>query len=329
MEKWTGELQAPPFWLNPALEVTSANDAPKLSTAEFLIQSVDALRAAGCTFDQAINVTANAVNETGWGRYYRGWNLGGWKITKGTANNPDGTARRWFRALGNKSSGDPQTCFYRAFGSLRDFYEAWLLQFVPKNGSGRYKKTGEAFWAGEEWFDDLIAAGYKGDVTRRNPRPSIAAHEKIIGSVVIYYCQRKLGLVADGKWGPRSRAACMLYQANHGLEQTGQLDDETIRLLVAPTSPQERLSKYAKVCAKCDGSEADSEIQYETTLEQEEARAKEKGASVQAPAPALVKAKEPEPEVAAPEVQIEPTVEEPKPSPVEEPKPATGKPSKK
>jgi len=292
MEKWTGELQAPPFWLNPALEVTSANDAPKLSVAEFLIQSVDALRAAGCSFDQAVNVTANAVNETGWGRYYRGWNLGGWKITKGTANNPDGTPRRWFRALGNKSSGDPQTCFYRAFGSLQEFYEAWLLQFVPKHGTGRYKKTGEQFWAGEEWFDDLIAAGYKGDVTRRNPRPSMAAHEKIIGSVVTYYCQRKLGVVADGKWGARSRAACMVYQADHGLPETGQLDDETIRKLVAPASPEERLSKYSKVCAKCDGSEAESEITYDTTLEQEEAKAKRKGAPAAPPAPATVQAPE-------------------------------------
>lgn len=291
MTKWTGELQDPPFWLSLQWEVTAASDAPKLSKAQFLIQSVDALRRAGCSFQQAVDVTANAVNETGWGRFYRAWNLGGWKITKGTAHEPDGTPRRWFRALGNKSSGDPQTCFYRAFTSLQAFYEAWLLQFVPKEGSptGRYTKTGQQFWAGEEWFDDLIAAGYKGDVTRRNPDPSMRAHASIKGTVVVYYCQHKLGVVADGKWGPKSIAACRAVQENIGIKNAdGKLTAQTIALIVGELKD---CGPLANACEQVKGDESDDDS--------------DEFPSDAAPSK---KAEAPGPETAGPEIDVVPEI---------------------
>lgn len=233
MEKWTGELQPPPFWLVAGLEVTEAADEPKLPRGQFIVRCITALLNLDCDFDQAIGVAANTMNETGWGRFYRAWNLGGWKIWKFSANAADGTPRRWWRALGNKGSGDPQTCFYRAFASPEEFFQEWLKTFVPKvdpqkKPNGRYWKTGQQFWAGEEWFDDLIAAGYKGDVTRLNPEGSIHSHEQIKKTLVIVYGQHLLGVTPDGAWGQKSRNACSKYQLEHGLKLTGTLSEETL-----------------------------------------------------------------------------------------------------
>lgn len=236
MEKWTGPLQPPPFWLDPAREVTAADEPPKMSRGAFVVACLMALFGLGLTLRQALSLAANTMNETGWGRYYRAFNLGGWKIWKFSARDADGTPRRWWRALGNKSSGDPQTCFYRAFDSIGAFFAEWVKTFVPKvdpakKPNGRYWKTGQQFWAGEEWFDDLIAAGYKGDVTRRRPEGSIRQHEQIIKTLIVMWCQHLLGVVVDGKWGPKSKAACAAFQAQHGLEATGMLDEDTVNLL--------------------------------------------------------------------------------------------------
>jgi hypothetical protein len=184
-----------------------------------------------------VEVTANTVTETGWGQKYRGFNLFGWKIWKVSSTEADGTPRRWYRALGNKSSGDPQTCFYRVFNSMEEAFAAWLRTFVPKvdpgkKPNGRYWKTGQQFWAGEPWFDDLIQAGYKGDVTRQNPQPSINAHAQIVKTLVIMYGQHLLGVPVDGKWGQKSRNACSAYQLAHQLELTGTLSEETLKSLL-------------------------------------------------------------------------------------------------
>lgn len=232
MEKWTGDLAPPPFWLVPSMEVTGASEPAKLPRGPFVIRCIRALLNLGCDIDQALGVAANTMNETGWGRFYRAWNLGGWKITKGTSTNSDGTPRQWWRALGNKSSGDPQTCFYRAFSSAEKYFEEWLKTFVPKAGTGRYAKCGQQFWAGEEWFDDLIAAGYKGAVTQRNPTPSIREHEQIIKTLVVIYCQHLLGVEPDGKWGQKSRNACSAYQLKNGLSLSGTLNAETMDALL-------------------------------------------------------------------------------------------------
>ena len=232
MTKWTGPLAPPPFWLLAGLEVTAEMEPPKLKKAVFVLKCILALIVLGCTPAQAFEIAANTMNETGWGRFYRAWNLGGWKIWKFSSTSRDGTPRQWSRALGNKSSGDPQTCFYRAFASLEAFYAEWLLTFVPKvdpgkKPNGRYWKTGQQFWAGEPWFDDLIEAGYKGEVTRQNPENSIEAHESIVKTMSVYYAQHLLGVDADGDWGQKSRNACSAFQLANQLKLTGELNAET------------------------------------------------------------------------------------------------------
>lgn len=236
MEKWTGELADPPFWLDPNLEVVDA--APKMPKGVAVIACVQALVSLGLPLQTAVEVAANTMNETAWMRSYRAWNLGGWKITKSTNRNPDGTARRWWRALGNKSSGDAQTCFYRAFGSLQEFYAAWVENFFSTNPKSRYFKTGEEARKGNEWFDDLIAAGYKGAVTQHNPLPSMKEHASIVKSIMVFYAQHVLGVGVDGKWGPVSRAACEKYQKANGLKVTGKLDEATLTSLTDGGAPK-------------------------------------------------------------------------------------------
>jgi peptidoglycan hydrolase-like protein with peptidoglycan-binding domain len=192
-----------------------------------------ALFKLGLNVDQASSIAANTMSETAWGRLYRAWNLGGWKITKDTAFNSDRSPRKWYRAAGNKSSGDPPTCFYRAFNSIEHFFDAWLKQFVPKNASDkhRYKKTAEAFWANKDWYPELIQAGYKGAVTRANPTKSIQSHKKLIEGVLTYWAQHCLGVTVDGKWGPKSTAACVVFQKANDFNPTGVPDRATILAL--------------------------------------------------------------------------------------------------
>ena len=232
MTKWTGPLQPPPFWLVAACEVTDASEPPKLEKAPFVLRCLTALTALGCSVVQAVEVTANSVNETGWGQHYRAWNLGGWKIWKFSAQNANGSPRRWWRALGNQSSGDPQTCFYRAFQSPEEFFAEWLRAFVPKDPTAgkknaRYAKTGQQFWAGQPWFDDLIAAGYKGDVTQANPDRSIAEHAKLVDTIAMIWAQAKIGAEPDGSWGPKSAEKASAFQSANGLPVTGKFDAET------------------------------------------------------------------------------------------------------
>jgi len=229
-------MQPPPFWLEPSREVTAADEPPKMSRGAFVVACIVALLSLGLTLRQALGIAANTMNETGWGRFFRAFNLGGWKIWKFSARAADGTPRRWWRALGNKGSGDPQTCFYRAFDSIAQFFAEWVRTFVPdvdpaSKPNGRYWKTGQQFWAGEEWFDDLIAAGYKGDVTRRRPEPSIRQHEQITKTLLVMWAQHLLGVAVDGKWGAKSKAACEQFQMQHGLDVSGMLDEETLNLL--------------------------------------------------------------------------------------------------
>lgn len=259
MEKWTGPLAAPPFWLDKTREITAAQDAPKLPKGAFVVLIITSLIDLGCNIDQALGVAANVMNETAWGRAYRAWNLGGWKITKNTANEADGTPRYWSRALGNKSSGDQQTCFYRAFRSPQEYLAKWLEQFVPRPETNRtsYRRCGEQFWAGEEWFDDLIAYGYKGEVTQRNPLPSMREHAQIVKTLVVMYCQHLLGLTVDGKWGPASRAACTAYQTANQLKPSGQLDKETLDALLHGVKPNKHVASVVPLLA----ANADPEIE--------------------------------------------------------------------
>lgn len=238
--KWNEPPEPTPSWLDESVEVTRANDAPKLPVVEFGPRCVEALLALGCSLEQACSVAGNTFNEAAFGRSYRGWNLGGWKITKSFADAyklKHGKPAPWWRAVGNKSSGDRPWCYYRAFDGLEHFFREWLLLFVPKPGTvgskHRYKRSGELFWSGGDWFPALIQRGYKGEVTKANPAGSIAEHRLLQRSALVRWAQARLGVVADGAWGPRSSAACSAFQVAHALPATGTLDEPTARALLA------------------------------------------------------------------------------------------------
>lgn len=235
--KWNEPPEPIPSWLDPADEITDANDTKpvqwKTMSKEqlrivFVLACFDALRSLGMTPAQALDILANAVVETGWGMYFRGWNLGGWKINKSdvTAAKARGKKLKWWRAPGNKSSKDPPWCYYQGFNSLSEFFEEWILKFLPKLGtvavSSRYYNTGKAFWAGKNWFLELCKAGYKGVVTAANPEPSVKGHEQIKKLALVFLCQRALGVVVDGDWGSKSEKACKEKQKELGVPQTGQ-----------------------------------------------------------------------------------------------------------
>lgn len=229
--EWTGPLQAPPFWLRPEMEVTERR--PEMTKSELILLSVEQLLSLRLTTSQSISIVANTIGEIGWKLKFRAWNLGGVKIKKATATDPNGAPRQWWRALGHKKSGDPHTCFYRAYPSLAAYYKEWVAHYVPRPpNTGRYGATGARFWAGQEWYPALCAAGYKGPVTEANPEKSIAAHRSLMREIGEYWAQHLLGgLTVDGAWGPKSRARCEAWQEEHGLPQTGVLDERTRALL--------------------------------------------------------------------------------------------------
>lgn len=242
--KWNEPLGPVPKFLNPALEVTW--NPPKRTRGEGVIDSIQSVLILGIPAKQTLGVVANSVTESGWFEYDRGCNLGGWKIWEFSAKNADGSDRQWYRAPGNKApgatltdlkGGDPPWCYYRVFPSYAAYYREWLTTFVPRidpgaKPNGRYWKTGQQFHAGDPWFDDLIAAGYKGERTQNAPDRSIRDHEIIITEIIEYWAQYALGVPADGSWGTRSKAATSSFQKKCGLPQTGVLDLTTRRALL-------------------------------------------------------------------------------------------------
>lgn len=204
MEKWNLPPEKPPFWLDPGVELIA--NPPPIAPGEFVVLCVEAMPdLPGLDIVKRLDVAANAVVETGWGKHRKGKNLGGWKITKGSA----GPGVPWFRAKGNKTSGDPPWCYYRVFASEQDFFAQWIARFVPRDApkGHRYKTCGEQFWAGEPWFDDLIAAGYKGENTKAHPERSIQSHNELTEKCAQMYAQHLLGVKVDGDFGPKSEAA--------------------------------------------------------------------------------------------------------------------------
>lgn len=245
-DQWTGPLQDPPFWLNPDLEWTEADEPEKYDKAHFVIRCIAILLDLGCNIEQAIGVTANAVAETGWGKHYRANNLGGVKANRNNTSAND----RWWRALGHERSGDSHTCFYKAFHDFKFFFTYWLQVFAPRPGTApksRYRKTGEEFWAGRPWFDDLIVAGYKGEVTKMHPDASIEAHGEIVEIISRMWLQSKVGVDVDGKWGVKSQAAAaeqnltgsirdMLWMTTHRKSAPGTAPVAEAPVAPAPTS---------------------------------------------------------------------------------------------
>jgi len=246
MAKWNEPPEPIPPWLDPANEVTEATDSkpicwktmllPELKSA-FVIACYTGLRSLGLSPWQALEILGNAVVETGWGKFFRAWNLGGWKIHKADAKalKAKGQKILWWRAPGNKApgatlkdfkGGDPPWCYYRGFESMEAFFAEWLSKFVPKPGSttaSRYRKTGEAFWAGKsDWFRELCLAGYKGANTQKAPDASVSTHRQITEVALVFLCQKALGVNADGLWGPKSSAACRKAEKGHELAETGK-----------------------------------------------------------------------------------------------------------
>lgn len=255
MEKWDLPKGPPPSWLDPADEIIK--DSPKLPKDIFVVECMESLLRLGCDPKQAAGVTANAMNESAWGQSYRAFNLGGWKLFKPYAlayRKAHGKGPPWWRAPGNRApgatlanyrGGDPPWCFYRAFDSIESFLASWLKAFVPRPSpgassregkgdpeTGDYRLAGERFWLGRSnWFDAMVAAGYKGQRTEANPEGSIAEHKSLYKSAITRWGQSRLGVVVDGAWGPKSTARCTSFQLAKGLNPTGKLDDATLKAL--------------------------------------------------------------------------------------------------
>jgi len=238
MEKWNLPLDPVPSWLSSTREVHIFHHFDKHF---FAIYSTDVFFSLGCGIRQAIGAAANAVIESAWGQKFDGNNPFGWKLNRTDAERyrgaHEGMSPMFFRAHGNKAlgaspedlkGGDPPTVIYWGFSSAKEAYERWLEHFVPKPNEidwyGRYRKTGNAFWAYGDWFRELIRAGYKGTNTRVHPEESIATYEAVCREIEILWAQTLLHVVVDGIWGPKSEAACAKFQTERGLKATGILD---------------------------------------------------------------------------------------------------------
>lgn len=249
MDKWIWKNGIPPEsipdWLDPDCEVTRANDTPKIPPGEFGALMVNLSLDQGCSLKRACEVAANVYNESNTGRSYRANNPFGWKVTKGQAEDwkkAHETPTSWYRAPGNKSSGDPPVCYYRGFPDLSYAVAAWFRLFVPVPGSvgkkHRYYLTGKTFWETEEdWFPLLIDAGYKGEKTRTIPERkagSIAEHRLYCRSAEGYFVQDRLGVSPlDGVVGPQTQRYLRAFQAvvqPPGYVQ-GTLDNATLTSL--------------------------------------------------------------------------------------------------
>jgi hypothetical protein len=207
-----------PFFLNPVREIVQEPPHPDLVT--FVLLVLTTLLGLGCSLDHALGIASNTMLETGWGRFYKGWNLGGVKVKKEWMTDETW----WWRAPGHIESGDPPWCYYMGFTSMAAFFLFWLNRYVRAT-TGRYRKCSEQFQAGAEWFDDLIDAGYKGEVTRMNPEPSLERHEVIIDTLGRFWAQHTVDVKVDGEWGPKSRVAALAWQKRKGVEETGRYQD--------------------------------------------------------------------------------------------------------
>lgn len=225
LPKYDGPLGPVPSWLDPAAEVQGG--FPERPVGPWLEFVVSELMKLGLTLAQAFEVTAIQAHESGWGQKYGGNNLGGVKATRAWAaayKRRTGKPAPFRRAKGNKGTGDAQTVIYRAYTSLSDYLAEWVRTFIPRvtgpfpvePKDADYRRTGVAFWAGEPWVPELIAALYRGSVTAAKPERAIADHALTVTGVRVRWAQSRLGVEVDGKWGPRSRLA--LY-TKLGVEQ--------------------------------------------------------------------------------------------------------------
>lgn len=231
-----------PSWLSPETEIKHSDQPESYKSLEdrkkavaFVLLSFKALKTIPTLTDKHILwITANAVSETGWGRSWKGWNFGGWKINQQVVKdwrqtNPldKNKCPPWWKALGHVASGDTPVVYYQGFLSPQDFYSKWVTRFVPATATSthRYYETGKKFWANNQgWFRELCLAGYKGPVTQASPDASCHAFDEICLRVMCIFCQHLLGLTPDGSWGPASTLAAKNWQKQQGFEaSTGTL----------------------------------------------------------------------------------------------------------
>ncbi len=242
LPKYTSPLAPVPSWLSPSAEVPPGNPVV-MSRERFVPWCVDMFVIARAPLLRAFELTACKITETAWGASIRGWNAGGVKATEAWAKTYQaltGKPAPYYRAHGNKGTGDAQTVIYRAYASPEEFFREWMAVFVPKDASkgSRYRETGRLFWNDGDWFPAMLAAGYRGSVTKAKPATAIADQASLTKSARIYWAQARLpGLVVDGKWGPKSRDACIAFQTRHGLPVSGEINDATLLALARHTTP--------------------------------------------------------------------------------------------
>lgn len=210
-----------PTWLNPAkeLKINEANSNSSVVFASlgpypetrFILLALKNLITIGLTPWEALQVCANSCSETGYGvARFVGFNFGGVKISESFVREYKRTHQNedpfWWQAPGHVKSGDQPICYYRAYISPASYFEEWVRRFIPKNGSGRYEKTGKVFWTGDEkWFYELCLAGYKGVITEANPTPSFEKHKLVVKRCLTMTCQVLLGCKPDANWGKTSK----------------------------------------------------------------------------------------------------------------------------
>jgi hypothetical protein len=239
-----------PSWLDESAEIKKPDQPeyflklnPQQKSCMFILLSLKSLieinnkESFGLSLLQMLDVIGNAIIETGWGLKWRGWNFGGWKISKDFVESykkTHGVCPPWWRAKGHIKAKDDPVVYYRGFNSPIEFYKEWLLKFVPKNTSktDRYYKTGQAFWSGGNWFYELCVSGYKGEVTKANPEPSVKTFKSVLERLKIILAQYILSLTPDGIWGEKSKKACQKFQLDNRIEATGILNDITLIKLI-------------------------------------------------------------------------------------------------
>ena len=252
-----------PSWLDASAEVKTV--APPWNKHEFQVECINQLLKLTCNLEQAVGVTAHLMLESARGQAFRGFNLGGVKLWKSTAENfrsATGKNIPWWRDWGHIAQGDPEVCYYRAYPSFSSFLEEWLKSYVPKltseptvkktdkkkglvkgcpllepEHSADYRLSGAHFHrlnsrSFAPWFKYLILAGYRGAKTKQNWRAAVAGHVALEKEAWLHWAQSRLGVNPDGIWGPKSKAACEQFQLSNGLAVTGIADKATLRKML-------------------------------------------------------------------------------------------------
>jgi len=252
MERFTGPLGPVPKYLDPADEITDPPSHHFANRGEFARWCVDQLLALSLPLSRCFELAAHFALETGFGGAdkgagFRGWNLGGVKTYPAWAKQERARGRRprFFRAHGNVGTGDSETVVYQSYDSPTGFFTWWIERFLPRPVPGKapvsgrvgdYSATGAAFWEGRDWFAELLAACYRGAVTRAKPAGSIKAQHQLTETIRVRWAQSRLGVAADGQWGPVSKGACGDYQRRRSL-RVGELDVPTLLRLAQDERP--------------------------------------------------------------------------------------------